>query len=72
MILCLDIKDFKGSLDRRGFEMQWNLNKWELTQGAKAQEIVTGVSRVAQGCVRRWWEPLPFASAEWASAGPIM
>lgn len=54
MIFCLDIKDLKGSLNRRAFEMQWNLNKWELMQGAKAQKLCAiGVSWTAQGSMVR-------------------
>lgn len=50
--------------------MQWNLNKWELTRGAKAQKLCAiGVSWTAQRSIGRWREPLPFTPAEWASAG---
>lgn len=49
MIPCLGIKDLKGSLNHRGFEMQWNLNKWELIQQAKAQTVyATGASQTAK------------------------
>lgn len=40
MILCPDIKDLKGSLNRRAFEMQWNLNKWEGAETQKYMQLV--------------------------------